>query len=319
MRERLGITCCYFHQKKWWRQQTVSKHLYLHLYHKYGVTFFTISVLSNKFSPPVPSAFGHLPYTDDRNYRSHLQLIYLWWSPDDRGSVCPIYSRPCLWITDQYKDPKQARKFKVVYYWIVGVEFQNHSFIAFGRLGITLSIFVIVVDVVIRNESLTVSLYPSGCGEDEVRTEGKVYARTAIPTQIKRIRKLFFSPPVNTTGMTRNATYSIKTNSLTIFIPSTFYLISCWSGSKQKSSGKLQSSHQPNISRSTTAVYDALTLTATNRFLKKSTCTDSIWQSTKLSSRLVNGSQRSTDNHATPYYPDSFCHQQEISDCQSSR
>ena len=248
-----------------------------------------------------------------------LQLIYLWWSPDDRGLVCPIYSRPYLLITEQCKYPKQARKFKVVYYWIMGVEFQSHSFICFGRFGITHSIFVIVIDVVIRDESLAVSLYPSGCGENEVHTEGKVYARTAVPTQIQRIRKVFLSPPVNTIGMTRNITYSINTNLLTIFIPSAFYLISCWSGSKQKSSRELQSSHQPNISRSTTAVYDALTFTATYRFLIKSICTGIIWQSTKLSSRLVIGSRRSTDNHVTPYYPDTFCHQQEIPDSQSSR
>ena len=134
----------------------------------------------------------------------------------------------------------------------------------------------------------------------------KVHARTAAPTQIQRIRKLFLSPPVNTTRMTRNAPYSIKTNLLTIFIPSAFYLISCWSGSKQKSSGKLQSSHQPNISRSTTAVYEALTLTATYSFLPKSICTDNTWQSTMLSSRLVICSRRSRGNHVTPYYPDSF-------------
>jgi len=63
---------------------------------KYGVTYFTISVLSNKLSPLIPLAFGRLPYTDVRNYRPHLQLIYLWWSLDDRGSFCTIYSRPYL-------------------------------------------------------------------------------------------------------------------------------------------------------------------------------------------------------------------------------
>ena len=107
----------------------------------YGVTFFTISVLSNKFSPLIPSAFGRLPYTDDRNYRPHLQLIYLWWSPDDRGPVCPIYCRPYLWITDQCKDPKQAGKFKVLFFRIVGVEVQSHTFIGFARVGMEHSVY----------------------------------------------------------------------------------------------------------------------------------------------------------------------------------
>ena len=44
---------------------------------QYGVTIFTISVLSNKFSPLISLAFKRLPYTDDRNYRPHPQSIYL--------------------------------------------------------------------------------------------------------------------------------------------------------------------------------------------------------------------------------------------------
>jgi hypothetical protein len=35
-------------------------------------------------------------------------------------------------------------------------------------------LFVIVVDGVMIDECLTVSLYPSGCGEDEGHIEGKV-------------------------------------------------------------------------------------------------------------------------------------------------
>ena len=107
------------------------------------------------------------------------------------------------------------------------MEFQSHTFITFGRFGTTRKIFVIVIGVLIRDESLTVSLYPSGCGEDEAHIEGKVNAWTAVPKQTKKIRKLFVSPTVNTTGMKRNETYSLKTNSLTIFIPGAFYLISC--------------------------------------------------------------------------------------------
>ena len=86
-------------------------------------------------------------------------------------------------------------------------------------------LFFIVIDGAINDESLTVSLYPSGCEKDEVHIEGKVYERTALPIQIKRIRKRFLSPTVNSTGMTRKTTMSIKTNSLTIFVPGAFYLI----------------------------------------------------------------------------------------------
>jgi hypothetical protein len=82
------------------------------------------------------------------------------------------------------------------------------------------------IDGLIRDESMTVSLYPSGCGGNEAYIEGKVYTCTAIPIQKHRICKPFLSPTVNTTGVTRNTTVSIKTNALTIFIPSAFYLIS---------------------------------------------------------------------------------------------
>ena len=63
-------------------------------------------------------------------------------------------------------------------------------------------LFFIVKNGVMNDESLTVSLYPSGCGEDEANIEGNVYARTAVPTQINRTRKLILSPTVNTTGVT---------------------------------------------------------------------------------------------------------------------
>jgi hypothetical protein len=86
-------------------------------------------------------------------------------------------------------------------------------------------LFVIVKDVVIRDESMTVGLYPSGCGEDEGHIEGNVYACTAVPIHINRICKLFLSQTINTTGVTRNTTVSIKTNSLTGFIPRAFYLM----------------------------------------------------------------------------------------------
>jgi len=180
----------------------VTKHFFVHLAHKYDFTFFTISVLSNKFSPPVPLAFEHLPCTDDRNYRPHLQLIYLWWSPDDRGSVCPIYSRPYLLITDQCKDPSQARIFKSALCWIVGVGEKSHIFISFFRVRTMHCLFVIVINWLIRDERLTVSLYLSECGEDDENIERKFYARTAVQIHINRICKRFVSPTVNTTGVT---------------------------------------------------------------------------------------------------------------------
>jgi Na+-transporting NADH:ubiquinone oxidoreductase subunit NqrD len=59
-----------------------------------------------------------------------------------------------------------------------------------------------------------------------VQIEGNVYVYTAVPIPINRIRKLFLSPTVNTIEMIHNTNVSIKTNSLTIFVPSAFYLIS---------------------------------------------------------------------------------------------
>jgi len=74
--------------------------------------------------------------------------------------------------------------------------------------------------------SLTVSLYASGCGEDEANIEENVYECTAVPITMKKICKLFHSHTVNKSGVTRNTTVSIKAISLTIFVPSAFYLIS---------------------------------------------------------------------------------------------
>jgi hypothetical protein len=64
------------------------------------------------------------------------------------------------------------------------------------------------------------------CGEDEANIEGNVYKYTAVPKQINRICKLFLSTTLNTTGVKHNTTVSVKTDSLTIFVPSTLYLIS---------------------------------------------------------------------------------------------
>jgi hypothetical protein len=76
------------------------------------------------------------------------------------------------------------------------------------------------------DDSLTVSIYPSGCGEDEVHIEGNVYECKAVLIPINRICKPLFSTTVNKIEMTHNTTVSIKTNILTIFVPSAFYLIS---------------------------------------------------------------------------------------------
>ena len=86
---------------------------------------------------------------------------------------------------------------------------------------------------------------------------------TAAPIQINRIRKLFLLSTVNTTGVTHNTTVSITTNSLTIFVPSVFYLISWCCCSKEKSSRELHSSHQAKTYCCTTAVYDVFN-TASN-------------------------------------------------------
>ena len=84
----------------------------------------------------------------------------------------------------------------------------------------------------------------------------KIYPCTGAPIQINRLCKLFHSSTVNTIGVTHNATVSLTTNSLTIFVPSAFYLISWCCCSKEKSSGELHSSHQTKTYCSTTAVYD---------------------------------------------------------------
>jgi hypothetical protein len=47
--------------------------------------------------------------------------------------------------------------------------------------------FFISIDVAIRDESLTVSLYSSGCGDDEEHIEGNVYACAAEQIQINII------------------------------------------------------------------------------------------------------------------------------------
>jgi hypothetical protein len=95
---------------------------------------------------------------------------------------------------------------------IWGVEVAIHTFISFGIIGITHSIYVIFIDGVISDDSLTISLYLSECGEDETRIERKVYSFSAVPIQIHRIRKLSLSPTVNTVGVTGNTTVSIKIN-----------------------------------------------------------------------------------------------------------
>jgi hypothetical protein len=67
-------------------------------------------------------------------------------------------------------------------------------------------LYFIVINGVINDDSLTISLYPSGCGEDEASIEGNVYSRTAVPIQINRIRKFILSPTVSTSGVTREPT-----------------------------------------------------------------------------------------------------------------
>jgi hypothetical protein len=108
----------------------------------------------------------------------------------------------------------------------MGMEGQGHSFLVFGRVRLTNWLFLIVTDGVINYESLTVSLYPRGCGEDEANIEGNAYESTTVPIKTKKICKLFHSQTVNKTGVTRNTSVSIKTILLTIFVPSAFYLIS---------------------------------------------------------------------------------------------
>jgi hypothetical protein len=108
----------------------------------------------------------------------------------------------------------------------VEVEVQSHILISFTRFGITHLVFVVFIDWVIRDDSLTVSLYSSGCGEDKADIKGIVYSCAAVPIQVHRMRVLFLSPTIKRNRVTRITTLSKETNALTVFIPSAFYLIS---------------------------------------------------------------------------------------------
>lgn len=70
------------------------------------------------------------------------------------------------------------------------MQVQSHTFISFGTVGRTLWLFVIVIDRLIRDESLTVNLYASGFGEDEAHVEGKVYTCTTVPVHKNRLRNI---------------------------------------------------------------------------------------------------------------------------------
>jgi hypothetical protein len=106
------------------------------------------------------------------------------------------------------------------------VEVQSHTLIIFSRLGITHLVFVMFIDGVIRDDSLTVSLYTSGCGEDKAVIEGIDYSCTVVPIQVHRMRVLFLSRTVKRNGLTPSTTLCMKTNALTNFILSGFYLLS---------------------------------------------------------------------------------------------
>jgi len=160
------------------------------------------------------------------------------------------------------------------------VEVRTHTFISVGRVGISYSVFVIFGDGLISFESLTVSLYHSWWGEEDEHIEGKVYTCTAVPIQINRIRKLFLSPTVITTGVTPNTAVGIKTNSLTIFVPAAFYLISWRCRSKQKSRGEFQTSHYAKTSLFTTAMTELTLSLVTYRFLQTSGRKCLLWQLT---------------------------------------
>jgi hypothetical protein len=47
----------------------------------------------------------------------------------------------------------------------------------------------------------------------------------SVPIELNRTGRILLSPTVNRNATTSNTTVSIKTYSLTIFVPSTFYLI----------------------------------------------------------------------------------------------
>jgi hypothetical protein len=48
----------------------------------------------------------------------------------------------------------------------------------------------------------------------------------SVPTELNTIGRILLSPTVNIIATTRYTTVCIKTNSLTIFVPGAFYLIS---------------------------------------------------------------------------------------------
>jgi hypothetical protein len=52
--------------------------------------------------------------------------------------------------------------------------------------------YFIVIDGITSDESLTVSLYPSGCGEDEVQIEKKCLHMYSSTNRDKKITKLLF-------------------------------------------------------------------------------------------------------------------------------
>jgi hypothetical protein len=91
---------------------------------------------------------------------------------------------------------------------------------------------------------------------------------TEVAIQGNIMCKLLISPTVNRTGVIRNTT-EYKRNSLTIFFPSTFYLIRRCCYSKQKSIRKLQGRHRAKTSLCTAAVCDP-TDTLKFRWLHKS-------------------------------------------------
>jgi hypothetical protein len=103
--------------------------------------------------------------------------------------------------------------------------------------------------------SVRLSVY-TAAGEDTKKSTVKERFApfTAVPIQVNRMCKLSVWTTLNRTGVTRNTTIIIKTNSLTIFVPSSFYLISWCCYSKQKSSRKLQVRHHAKTSLYYTAV-----------------------------------------------------------------
>jgi hypothetical protein len=70
--------------------------------------------------------------------------------------------------------------------------FRANLTLASAELNDDLVLFI-VIDGVINYEILNVSLYPIGCGENEVHIERKVYVCTEVQIQKNRIRKHFRS------------------------------------------------------------------------------------------------------------------------------